>query len=136
MARMHPLERFEAILVVGIGGFAGSNLRHFVEQLVPSSMVATATVNVLGSFLLGVLLYEEIFADSVSQRGRTILGTGFLASFTTFSTFVVDALRASPLVGIGYVFGSYALGFGAVLLGRAVARWATGATAEGRGVGE
>jgi CrcB protein len=125
MARAHPLARLEAVLLVGIGGFAGSNLRYFVESVVPSSLVATTTVNVLGCLALGVLLYEEQYGGAISRPGRTILATGFVASFTTYSTFVVDTLETAPGAALGYVAGSYALGFAAVVLGREAARRVT-----------
>jgi len=128
MARTHPLEHLEAVLIVGIGGFAGSNLRYFVEQIVPSSMVATATVNVLGCFALGFLLYEEIFSGTISQPSRTILATGFIASFTTYSTFVIDAIQSQPEMALIYIIGSYTLGFGAVLAGCGGARRVTEVT--------
>lgn len=125
MARTHPLEQVEAVLVIGIGGFAGSNLRYFVETVVPSSLLATATVNVLGCFALGFFLYEELYGDTISQPARTILATGFIASFTTYSTFVIDAITAAPMMALGYVVGSYALGFTGVITGREAARWIT-----------
>jgi len=127
MARTHPLEHLEAILVVGIGGFAGSNLRYFVELTIPSSLMATATVNILGCFALGFFLYEELYGDTISQPSRTLLATGFIASFTTYSTFIIDALTTTPIVGLGYVVGSYALGFAGVVVGREGARWVTSA---------
>jgi len=127
MIQTRTLEQFEAVLVVGIGGFAGSNLRYFVELVVPSSLMATATVNVLGCLALGFFLYEEIYSDRISQASRTLLATGFIASFTTYSTFVVDAVTTAPTVAAVYVLGSYALGFGAVLLGRESARVVTSA---------
>lgn len=125
MARTRPLEQLEAVLIVGIGGFAGSNLRYFVELFVPSSLVATATVNILGCLTLGFFLYEELYSDTISQASRTILATGFIASFTTYSTFVIDAVTTIPVVAVGYIAGSYVLGFIAVLLGRESARWVT-----------
>jgi len=127
MARTHPIEQLEAVVIVGIGGFAGSNLRYFVETVVPSSLLATATVNVVGCIALGLVLYEELYEDLISQPARTILATGFIASFTTYSTFVVDALTTTPLLAVGYIVGSYALGFGGVLIGRAGARHVTAA---------
>lgn len=136
MIRPHHVEKIEAVLLVGIGGFAGSNLRYFFEQSIASSLGATAAVNVLGSLVIGVLLYEKIFSGTISPRSRTVLATGFIASFTTFSTFVIDAIRAGPVVGLGYVFGSYALGFGAVLVGREIARWVTATMAPAAEVGE
>lgn len=123
MARTHPLGHLEAIVVVGIGGFAGSNLRYFVELFVPSSLAATATVNVLGCFVLGFLIYEELFSGTISNASRTLMATGFIASFTTYSTFVLDALTTTPMVALGYVIMSYVVGFGAVLIGREAARW-------------
>lgn len=117
-----PLDRLEAVLVVGVGGFAGSNVRYLVELTVPSTLAATATVNVLGSFALGFLFYEGQFGDQISERGRLVLATGFLASFTTYSTFVLDALTAVPAVGLAYLLGSYALGFLGVITGRTLAR--------------
>lgn len=125
MAQNHPLEHLETILIIGIGGFAGSNLRYFVDLIVPSTLAATLTVNTLGCLALGFLLYEEIYSGTISQSGRSILATGFIASFTTYSTFIIDTLQSAPMVAIGYVAGSYALGFAAVLVGRDGARRVT-----------
>lgn len=122
MTRSHPIEHLEAILIVGIGGFAGSNLRYFVDLIVPSSLAATATVNVLGCLAIGFFLYEEVYAGRISQATRTIVATGFVASFTTYSTFVVDAITAAPSTALIYIAGSYTLGFAAVLVGREGAR--------------
>ncbi len=125
MARTHPLKHLEAVLIVGIGGFAGSNLRYFVETIVPSSLLATATVNVVGCIAFGLVLYEELYEDTISHPARTVLATGFIASFTTYSTFVIDALTTTPLLAIVYIIGSYALGFVGVLVGREGARRVT-----------
>ena len=128
MARTHPIEHVEALVVVGIGGFAGSNLRYFVELLVPHSLAATLTVNVIGCFVLGFVVYEELFSGTISESGRRLMATGFIASFTTYSTFIIDALTTAPVVAVGYVATSYVVGFGAVLLGREAARWVIHAT--------
>lgn len=118
MTQRDPFGQLVAVLVVGIGGFAGSNLRYFVELVVPSSLVATATVNILGCIAIGFILYLDIYTGSFSQSTRTILATGFIASFTTYSTFVLDVLSTSPYLALAYALGSYALGFGGVLVGR------------------
>lgn len=136
MAWTHPLEHLEALIVVGIGGFAGSNLRYFVDLSVPNSMAATLTVNTLGCFALGFLIYEELLGDTISGPSRTLMATGFIASFTTYSTFIIDALTTTPLVALGYITGSYALGFGAVLLGRETVRWVLTVTPPGVEVGD
>jgi CrcB protein len=125
MPRTHPLQHLEAVLIVGVGGFAGSNLRYFVQLFVPSPLIATAVVNILGCLALGFFLYEELYGGEITQTSRTILATGFIASFTTYSTFVIDAIVNAPLVAAAYVAGSYLLGFIAVIIGRESARWAT-----------
>ncbi|MFT4945803.1 MAG: CrcB protein [Natronomonas sp.] len=125
MTGLQP-RRLEAITLVGIGGFAGANLRYLVELLVPATLVATALINILGSAALGFIFYESRFSGGLSASGRRVLATGLLSSFTTYSTFVVDAVLAEPLIGAGYVAGSYALGFLGVLVGREVALLAGG----------
>jgi CrcB protein len=125
MTQKHPLSHLEAVLIVGVGGFAGSNLRYFVELLVPVTPVATVTVNVLGCFALGFFLYEDIYGGTITKPSRTVLATGFISSFTTYSTFVVDAVTSEPAAGIAYVGISYAVGFGSVLVGRELARLVT-----------
>lgn len=114
--------RVEAVLGVAVGGFVGANLRYLVEVVVPATLLATAIVNVVGSFALALIVYEAEFSRGLTATSRRVLATGLLSSFTTYSTFVVDALTASPAVGAGYVVGSYALGFLGVVGGRALAR--------------
>lgn len=122
MARTHPLVRFERVILIAIGGFAGSNLRYFVDLLAPG-LGGTLLVNCFGSFVLGFLLYEAFYSELLAGQTRMVAGTGFLSSFTTYSTFVLESVRSgSVLVFFGYVGVSYALGFLGVLGGRALAR--------------
>jgi CrcB protein len=116
----HPLVRLEVLVLVGIGGFAGSNLRYFVDRLEPG-LAGTLAVNVLGSLALGFLLYEAVHAGMLSGRARLLVGSGLLSSFTTYSTFVVETVQSAPLVALGYVTASYGLGFAGVLVGRSLA---------------
>ena len=136
MAQTHSLEHLESIVVVGVGGFAGSNLRYFVELYVPNALAATMLVNILGSLALGFIIYENLLSGRISEASRTLMATGFLASFTTYSTFIVDTLTTTPILAIGYIIGSYGLGFGAVLVGREAARWITTETAHPAEVSE
>lgn len=120
MTDRHPLVTLEVLALVAIGGFAGSNLRYFASGLAPG-IEGTLLVNALGSFALGFVLYEAAHSDLLAGRTRLVLGSGFLSSFTTYSTFVVETVQSAPLVAVGYVVASYALGFAAVLAGRALA---------------
>ena len=113
------IRRIETLVLVAIGGYAGSNLRFLVGDLV-AGVGGTLLVNVLGSFALGFLLYEARFSAVVSQRTHVVVGTGFLSSFTTYSAFALESVTLG-LTGLGYVVASYALGFGAVLVGRRLA---------------
>ena len=110
------------LALVAVGGAVGASARYAVGGLV-GGLAGTLAANVSGSLLLGFLAYEALRTDALGARARTLLTTGVLSSYTTFSTFAVEAMRAEPLVGLGYVLGSYALGIGAALVGRAGAAW-------------
>lgn len=110
----------EALLLVAIGGFAGANGRYLLSGLFEGPS-GTLLVNVLGSVALGLLLYQSILRGLFSRETRLVLGTGVLASFTTYSTFAVESVALGVADGLGYVVVSYALGIAGVLAGRAIA---------------
>ena len=117
----HPLLTLEVAVLVAVGGFAGANLRYLVSLFVPG-IPGTLAVNVAGSLLLGFLVYEARYTGLLADRTRLVVGTGFLSSFTTYSTFVLESASAPFALLVGNVVGSYALGFAGVLVGRAAAR--------------
>jgi CrcB protein len=124
----HALTRLEPLALVAVGGFAGAALRYAVALALPGAFPwGTLAVNGLGSFALGVLLYERHFADAVSAEARLVVGTGFLSSFTTYSTFAAEttglAGSAGPTLAAANVAANYALGVVGVLCGRWLARW-------------
>lgn len=122
MSRTHPLARLETLALVGIGGFAGSNLRYFATGLLPE-VEATLLVNALGSAVLGFLVYEARVVGVVDRASRLAFTTGFLSSLTTYSAFALQTATAGdPARSLAIVAGSYALGFAGVLAGRELAR--------------
>ena len=123
MSQVQALQRAHPLVLVAVGGFLGAVLRHAVSVSLPSAVVGTLVVNVAGSFALGVLLYEARLSSVLSAETRLVVGTGFLSSFTTYSTFAVQTASLSPRLAVANVAGNYALGFLAVLLGQLVARW-------------
>lgn len=110
----------ETIALVGIGGFAGSNLRYLIAQLWPA-VPATLAVNTVGSFLLGLFIYLALRTDRLSTETRLIVSTGFLSSFTTYSTFALLSVQGQLHWFLLNVFGTYSLGFSGVVVGRAIA---------------
>jgi len=136
MADDHALTRLEPLVLVAVGGFAGAASRYAVALALPDALPwGTLVANGLGSFALGVVLYERHFADALSAETRLVVGTGFLSSFTTYSTFAVETAQlagsADPVpAGVGgptlaavNVAANYAVGIGGVLCGRWLARW-------------
>jgi len=115
------LRTVEIVFLVAVGGFVGANLRHAVSLLVPG-LGGTFAANVLGCFALGFLVYEAELLGVLARETSYVAGTGFLSSFTTYSTFALETVQSAPAVALAYVGASYSVGFAAVLVGRAVAR--------------
>ena len=84
--------KIATILAVGAGGFIGVNLRLYLNGLVNhhfslfSLPLGTLAVNLLGSFLIG-LLFAIFHHVQISIHLKTFLTTGLLGALTTFSTF-------------------------------------------------
>lgn len=81
--------------LVGVGGALGAVARYLVGLLVESSGLddagfpwATFVVNVLGTFLLGVLTFGAVADDAM-----LLLGVGACGAFTTFSSFSFETVR-------------------------------------------
>ncbi|EAK2051535.1 fluoride efflux transporter CrcB [Campylobacter coli] len=84
------------ILVVGLGGFIGAVLRmlsiNLINKILPHSIsFGTLFVNVLGSFMMG-LLFSYAHHKCLSPALKSFISTGFLGAFTTFSTFSYENL--------------------------------------------
>ncbi|WP_435100096.1 fluoride efflux transporter FluC [Halarchaeum sp. P4] len=116
--------RLEVAVLVAVGGVAGANCRYLAGLLAPG-LAGTLLANVLGAFLLGFVVYETIYRGSLSTEARLLVSTGFLSSFTTYSTFAVDSATATLPLLVVNVVATYALGFAAVLAGRTLARRVT-----------
>lgn len=80
------------LLMVTVAGAAGVAARYGISNLFHGDLLpwATVGVNVVGSFLLGMLIVMPL--AWVGPEARVALGVGFLGGFTTFSTFSVQAL--------------------------------------------
>ena len=81
--------------LVFVGGGLGASLRHAINlaaaRLGFAFPIGTLAVNVLGSFLMGVLVAYFALRTGIDQHVRLLLTTGLLGGFTTFSAFSLDA---------------------------------------------
>lgn len=120
-----PSTALQTVALIGTGGFAGAALRYLVATVAPG-LGGTLVANAFGSLALGFVVYETVYAGAVTERTRLVVAVGFLSSFTTYSTFALQSLLASPPLLAANVGASYAFGFVGVLIGRGLARRARG----------
>jgi CrcB protein len=120
-----------AALLVFLGAGLGGVARYGVNQLAVAWLglafpFGTLAVNVIGSFLMGLL--AEVIADRLGgwPEARLFLMTGVLGGFTTFSAFSLDAYalwaRGEGGLAAFYVVASVGLSIGALIGGVALAR--------------
>jgi CrcB protein len=117
-------------VLVFVGGGLGAVARHGINRaglamLGPGFPWWTLAVNVLGSFLIG-LLAGLFGAWETGHNARLFLTTGFLGGFTTFSAFSLDALtmweRGATLQAGFYVLASVLLSLLAAAIGLLLTR--------------
>jgi fluoride exporter len=107
-------------LVGGVGAVARFQIDERVQEHVAGEFpFGTLVVNVSGSFVLGLLTGAGVTGDALF-----VLGTGFLGSFTTFSTWMLESERLGEegderlgLVNLGI---SFVAGLAAAALGWAI----------------
>ena len=114
-------------IAVAAGGAIGSLARHGVNMLFAHVFVrpvpyATATVNLLGSAIIGVL--AGLIASermTMAPTLRTFVFVGLLGGFTTFSSFMLDTLTVAHTgeraLAISNVVGQTGIGLVAVYAG-------------------
>ncbi len=119
------------MLMAGCGGFVGTALRFLVGRWcghlqLGEFPLGTFVVNVVGSFLIGLLLGLAEQKGVLSATASAVLVTGFCGGFTTFSTFADDMFLMLQKGHIGlfalYVTLSLLLGIGLVCVGRYLVR--------------
>ena len=105
-------------IAVAVGGALGAMARYAVSTWIfqvssHKFPYATLTVNVLGSFVMGILFVIIIERSALPVEMRSLWMIGFLGAFTTFSTFSLDALglwqNAHPFMALLYVLATVVL---------------------------
>lgn len=119
------------ILLIGLGGFIGSVLRYFVSKLnnyweVLSIPIGTLAVNVIGSFLIGLVSAYALKTGNLSEEMKLFIITGLMGGFTTFSAFSnenVLMMQNGQFAAVALYIGlSVLLGFAAAFLGYVLIR--------------
>ncbi|MDN5332040.1 MAG: fluoride exporter [Tepidanaerobacteraceae bacterium] len=82
-------------LFIAIGGAAGALLRYFMsvwlnDKIATAFPIGTLVVNLLGSFLLGLIYSISMKFIMPVEIVRALVMVGFLGAFTTFSTFSLE----------------------------------------------
>jgi len=120
-----------AILLIGLGGFAGAIARYLVDGVVSDRTGGafpwgTLVINLTGSFVLGLLFAMTAERAILPAEIRGPVMIGFLGAYTTFSTFMLESWRlvesgawGLALVNLG---GSVLLGLIAVVAGLTLGR--------------
>lgn len=119
------------LLAIAFGGAVGALGRHFVNVGMAAWIGhglpwGTLTVNIVGSFAMGVLVHVMAVTWTVSPELRALLTVGGVGAFTTFSTFSLDAVllydRGQTMFAALYVVASVVGAIGGLLIGLRVAR--------------
>lgn len=97
-------------LLVTLGAGIGGSLRYFISnysaKLLPIYFpFGTLIVNILGSMLLGFLIFGLDDKELISQNVKLFFGIGFCGGLTTFSTFsleTINLLKNSQFIFAGF----------------------------------
>ena len=84
----------QQIALVALGGGIGASLRYAISSWITydSFPIATILVNILGSFILGVVALS-VSHSLISTELALFLGVGIIGSFTTMSAFSVETIE-------------------------------------------
>ena len=96
----------KVLLLIGSGGFIGSVARYLVQQLIHEKFetgfpIGTFTVNIIGSFIIGVIYALSEKTGVLSAEWRLFLAVGLCGGFTTFSSFAYESFK---MIGLEQFF--------------------------------
>lgn len=119
------------LLIVGLGGAAGSMLRYAVQKIFNIHSTAafptgTLLVNISGCFLIGILWGFASRSLDWNEEIKLLLMTGFCGGFTTFSAFTLEGIgllkESKTTLFIIYITTSVVGGLLATFIGIRIAK--------------
>lgn len=114
------------LVLAAAGGAVGAACRYLMVLVAPSwgaMSSGTAVANLLGPFMLGVLLQSLAEGTETAKRRtlRLVVGVGFLGAFTSYAELALEVVSVSesgyPLIALGYAVATIVLGAAATWLG-------------------
>lgn len=87
---------WQTILAIGSGGFIGAVLRAYLNGLISHKLphdlpYGTLGVNLIGSFIMGLLIAYFMSTTLFSAHAKSFLSTGILGALTTYSAFAIES---------------------------------------------
>lgn len=126
------MEKLFLVLIVGLGGFIGASLRYIISLNAVNLFggnfpYGTFIVNVVGAFLIGLIMELSLDSTIISTNAKLFLTTGIMGGLTTFSTFSFETLgmisSGNIIMALVNISLNLFLGIIAVALGQLTARF-------------
>ncbi len=88
---------WQTFLAIGSGGFIGAVLRAYLNGVISHKLphdlpFGTLGVNLIGSFIMGILVAYFMYSTLFSLHVKSFLTTGILGALTTYSTFAIETV--------------------------------------------
>ena len=113
---------WQTVIAVGSGGFIGAVLRVYLSGIinhrVPHDLpYGTLGVNLIGSFIMGMLIAYFMYTTLFSVHAKSFLTTGILGALTTYSTFAMESFLLLKGGSISLAFINISLNaFGSIFM--------------------
>lgn len=123
---------YHSLIACALGGGFGAVFRYItylyiIHAFEKQVFFGTLIVNILGSFLMGILYWLMIEKFKLDEVWRCLFMVGFLGAFTTFSSFSLDVLKMLQggllVQAFSYTIISVVSCIFAIFLGVVISRW-------------